>query len=63
MILKFQYLEPKTYGTHHLDSVIGHPEHLDHALNAVRDLEIKNYGAHHLDSVIGHPEHLEHALV
>ena len=38
--------DAKNYGAHHLDSVTGHPEHLDHARNVFRDLDAKNYGAH-----------------
>ena len=50
----------KNYGAHHLNSVIGHPEHLDQARSAFQHLDAKNYGAHHVDSIIGHFEHLDH---
>ena len=57
----FQNLEVKNHGAHHLDSIIGHPEHLHHARNAFWHLDAKNYGAHVLDSIIGHSKHLDHA--
>ena len=50
----------ENHGAHHLYSIIGHPEHLDHARSAFQHLGAKKFGAHYLDSVIGYPEHLDH---
>ena len=52
----------QNYGAHHLDIVIGYPEHLDHVIDASWDLNAKKHGAYYLGSVIGHPKYLAYTF-
>ena len=59
---EFQNPQLKIYGAHHLDSAVGHPEHLDDAYYEFQHPQPKTFGAHHLESIIRHPIYLVHAF-